>query len=442
MEKIKIVYNWIGPKFPLWNTEVPNILGLAHAAEDASTDSSHNFVDITWSRFFAEDKSKFEIYPTVSIEDYDTRPYIVPFSLTWRVNFNHYFLGKTGILEYSHTPNHIIHQVRDSNGYIMIDHSNEAFMGNGELNALHDYFGRIHRLPLHKIIYLTGTINATQVYDEYCERHNVHDTLKDRLTIYTYPSAAYIFDHDLQNPEMEPEYNTEIVPAKLFLMWNRRPRQHRVEMVTHLEKNGLVDKSFISFERYHIEAAHLEYKEIAKRANLVLRFHPNITQEHIDRFDSRLPLVLDGETEIRQMCEDNGCKSRPYYQNSLVSIITETNYYEPEGTLTEKSFKPIKEKHPFIIVGVPGVLRGMRELGFKTFGEFWNESYDDTECPKVRMESLSQLTEDIAKWSDEQIIDFRRKVKPILEHNFNLLKNGNRHELLNKIYNHIRKNII
>lgn len=440
MDKIKIVYNWIGPRFPLWNTEVPNLLGLAHAAEGTKTTSDFNFIDITWSRFFSEDKSNYEMYASAAIEDDDERSFILPFSLMWRINFGHYFLGNTGLLEYAHTPNHVICQVRDANGYILIDHSNEAFMSNGDLNSLHNYF-KDRQIPLHKVIYVTGTINATAVYDEFCQMYNIPDTPKHRLSIVSYPSAAYIFDDDLKDPELQPNYNTEIVPEKLFLMWNRRPRQHRVEMVTHLEKNGLVDRSYISFDKTHIEAPHMDYKMIAHNANMVNRFDPNITQEHIDKFDSRLPLVLDGLRDIRQMCEDRGCTTRPYYQNSLISIITETNYYEHESTLTEKSFKPIKEMHPFIIVGAVGVLEGMRELGFKTFNDFWNEDYDKTICPKVRMEALSQLTDDIGRWTDQEIIEFKRNVKPILEHNYQLLKAGNRQKILDKINDIVRKHV-
>lgn len=439
MDKIKVIYNWIGPRFPIWNTEVPNILSLASSAEGAHTSSEFYYTDITWRRFFANDKKTYQMFPVAAIEDHESTPYIIPYTLSWRVSFQHYFMGKTGLIEFSHTPNHIIEQVRDSNGYILIDHSDEAFMKHGDIHSLHNYFGTIHKLPLYKIIYLTGTINASTIYKEYCEVYNIPNIRENRLSIMTYPSAAYIFDHDLHEHPNEPAYETDYVPDKLFLSWNRRLRNHRVELVTHLEKNDLVDRCYISFDKNHIEATHVDY---LSQAQILLEKFPNeITLEHINRFNKRLPLVLDGETDIRQMCEDVGCKTRQYYQNSLISIITETNYFEDEATLTEKSFKPIKEKHPFIIVGVPGVLQGMRELGFKTFNEFWDESYDEKTCARVRMESISQLTYDISQWSNQDILDFRKKVKPILEHNYNMLKNGSRQGLLDKIRDLIRKNI-
>ena len=33
--------------------------------------------------------------------------------------------------------------------------------------------------------------------------------------------------------------------------------------------------------------------------------------------------------------------------------------------------------NPFIVLGPKGYLHNLKRLGFKTFGTFWNESYDD-----------------------------------------------------------------
>jgi hypothetical protein len=142
----------------------------------------------------------------------------------------------------------------------------------------------------------------------------------------------------------------------------------------------------------------------------------------IDNFVNKLPLVLDNETDNNRMCQDFDDATRPFYQNSLVSIVTETNYNSQYVTLTEKSFKPSKEKHPFIIVGAAGTLQAFRDMGFKTFSEFWNESYDNIHDPRHRMHALYNVFKDIGSWNNAKILDFRRRVKPILDHNYETLK--------------------
>lgn len=443
-EKIKVCYSWIGPRGPIWNTELPNVLSFAAVAEGSQTTSHKFWADDLWNRLFSPRKHIFEMYASIAIEVDDNRPFIVPYSLTWRTDFRNYFCGNTGILEFAHMPWHLTRLIRQNNGYILIDHSVEAFMGDDYLDALHGYFRGIHHLPLHKIIYLTGTMNAQHMYEQYCQRRNIGNHKDERLTIIAYPSSQQIFTTNIHNGLLEePVYNENHVPEKLFLMWNRRFRRHRIEMALCLEKNKLIDRSYISFNDIDLERPTVSF-DIAVNLPYLLTSKEllGITPDTISRFRSKLPLVLDGEKDVNQMCEDNGNLTRNYYQNSLVSIVTETNFIENEVTLTEKSFKPIKEKHPFIIVGVPGALKAMREIGFKTFGEFWSEEYDEISCPTVRMQQISFQTEQIGRWTPEQILDFKRRVKPIVEYNFQVLKNSASEVAIQKIVKHIRGNLV
>lgn len=439
MDKIKLVYSWIGPRGPMWNTELPNILSLASTAFSTNVDSTFFNADDTWMMMFSHAKDLYEIYPSVSIENEDDRPFIIPFSLSWRVGLESYLVGRTGLLEFSHVPQHLIRLARNNNGYIFIDYSVEAFVEHKHLKALHSYFDHIHGIPLHKVIYLTGAINAKEIYEEYCDVYNIPNEPRHRLNIVTYASSEHIFANNLKGDE--PIYNTDIVPHKLFLMWNRRYRPHRIQLSALLEKNNLIDRSFISLPSCHIETPIMTFQNEIRHMDLVHQFaHMGLEQEHVDRLESKLPLVLDDEHNIVQMCSDEGNVNRHYYQNSLISIVTETNFYEPEVTLTEKSFKPLKEKHPFILVGVPGCLQGLRDLGYQTFSEFWDESYDTITDPIPRMRKLDEVLQYIGSWDHNKILDFRRRVKPVLDHNYQTLKNSSRYTVMKKIADIVRNN--
>lgn len=439
-DKIKIVYNWIGPRSPIWNTELPNILSFADATEHAAVNSHLWWKDDTWTSLFRNAKDQYEIYPACGIDgEEDDRHFIYPFSLTWRIEFGNYFAGATGLLEFSHTPGHITHYVRNRNGYFLINHSVEAFMNAGYLHAMHGYFKNIHGIPLHKIIYLTGCINAQEIYDSYCEQHGIPDNKNERLTIVAYPSSKTIFKPNIEQDIDTPDYDVNIVPEKLFLVWNRRFREHRTALCLMLEELGLVDRSYVSCSQSHIERPNYTFHDACKSSRLWM-IYPYFNDEIVQRFANRLPLVIDGETDINQMCEDRENRSRPFYQNSLVSIITETHFDEPEVTLTEKSFKPIKEKHPFIIVGAKGAIKGMHDAGFKTFSDFWDESYDNIQHHNQRLEAIKNILHDISTWDHNKILEFRRNVKPILDHNYNVLKNSSPREMVLKLADIVRGN--
>lgn len=419
-EKIKVVYSWIGPRGPIWNTELPNVLSFANVAEGGHTNSHMWWADDLWNRVFSKNKDIFELTAAQSIECDDERPFIFPYSLAWRIVFENYFVGGTGLLEFSHMPGHIKQLTRTGNGHILVDMSVEAFMSDNQIRAMTSYFRDSCHLPLNKIIYLTGAMNGQELYGQYCKRFNIPNDPYNRMHVIVYPSSQSVYAGQIMRGELtEPEYDTEYLPEKLFLAWNRRFRFHRTVMALGLDKLGLVDRSYFSFNLRDPEKIEAAFPAICNYQQLE---YYGINREDAEAFSKKLPLVIDGEENINNMCEDRGQASRPYYKNSLVSIITETNYDLVEVTLTEKSFKPIKEKHPFIIVGVAGALQAMRNLGFKTFNDFWPEDYDIINDPSERIQRILKICSDIGKWTPEQIIDFKRKVKPILDYNWQLLK--------------------
>lgn len=438
-DKIKLVYNWIGPRGPIWNTELPNVLNFAEVAEGVSHLNSSKYFNDDLVKFFEcyKPNSEYEIFPSVSIHHEDYRPFILPFTLSWRIPFERYFTGNEGILEYSHTPFTIINFIRHRNGYVLINHGLEAFMEPGYLDVLHSYFSNVQHIPLHKVIYITGCMNAVEQYEQYCSDRNIPNDKHHRLSIIPHPISFTSFADD---PSVNvPDYDVNTIPPKLFLMWNRRFRPHRVELSVYLEKINMVDRSLVSFSNEDLDFPGRNLVDRFDRSKLVTEF--DISEAVIDRFVSKLPLVLDGENNLMQMCQDYENKTRSYYQQSLVSIVTETNFYEHTTSLTEKAFKPAKEKHPFIIAGVSGVLKKMRELGFQTFSEFWDESYDDIVDSNERMKAIMKVIEHISTWNNEQIVDFRHRVEPILNHNYHVVRTASTKPTANKITQLIRDNL-
>ena len=431
-KKINLVYNWLGPKGPIPNTEVPNVLNLAAVGEATTTNSQNFWCDSIWHLIFCN-KPGYGIGTTVFLNQDDV--FIYPFSITWRINFTAYFYKGSGILEYSHTNEQTLHMVRQGKGFILIEDAAEAHLETSQIQAMQSYFFEQH-IPMNKIIYLTGCMNAQALYDEWCLLNGINQP-RDKMNIFSYPtsqnSLATYFK--IYKPNV-PEYDTERVPEKLFLSWNRRFRPHRTAMAFGLDKLGLVDRSYLSIGLHDPENSNMH---ITHTLEDHLIPYLDLQPEDKIRFVNKLPLVLDGENDVNQMCQDFNDATRPFYQNSLVSLVSETNFSANEVSLTEKSFKPIKEKHPFITVGVNGTLQSLRDMGFITFGAFWDESYDTIVNPPERMAAILNICKDIATWDSEKIKDFRRRVKPILDHNYEILKIEYSHTIATKVRDRIFK---
>jgi len=434
-DPIKIIYSWIGPKGPIVNTELPNIMSFANVSDGAQSSSRYFWADDIYWRVFMH-HGNFPLSSTFGLSQDDT--FIMPFTLAWRIDFQNYFLCNGGILEFGHVPNEIVHLVRTANGFFLLDYAPEAWVRDEHLSAIHSYFEHYNQIPAGKIIYITGCMNAKQIYDDWCNRNGIPDDPMRRIIILSFPISQHSLASHISS-EDEPIYNTEHLPEKLFLCWNRRFRSHRTNLALALDKEGLVDRSYYSMNSVDPETTTMNFERTID-SNFNSMFQ--ISDLDVERFKNKLPLVIDGETEIGQMCGDFNRAAKNFYENSLVSIVTETNYDWVELTATEKTWKPAKEKHPFIIVGVSGALKALREFGLQTFDEFWDESYDEERDPRIRMYKIIKICREIGNWTPNQIIEFKRKVKPIVEHNFSAIKKNTAQGLAYSIRAQIAKKFI
>ena len=141
--------------------------------------------------------------------------------------------------------------------------------------------------------------------------------------------------------------------------------------------------------------------------------------DDMSKFAKSTPHTYD----IRDIEEGHWSLDPHHKMDSLLYIVTETFYnnYQLNNRyreVSEKTWKPIAMKMPFITIGQPHTLRLLRELGYKTFP--WDESYDEIIDPKERMSAIVDLVISLNNRTDfRDMIDSCRE---IVEHNFNLLK--------------------
>jgi hypothetical protein len=98
-------------------------------------------------------------------------------------------------------------------------------------------------------------------------------------------------------------------------------------------------------------------------------------------------------------------------------VSIESVFEHPHAYLTEKTFKAIVMKRPFVIVGSVGSLAKLRELGFKTFDGFWNEDYDQEPEPNQRLKKVLDITNRISQLSVADLQQMCYNMQDILEHN-------------------------
>jgi hypothetical protein len=109
---------------------------------------------------------------------------------------------------------------------------------------------------------------------------------------------------------------------------------------------------------------------------------------------------------------------------SLVYHVTETVYTGRRLQLTEKSFKPIALGMPFVLSATAGSLAYLRSYGFRTFSEFWDESYDLETDDYVRAEKVATVLKQLDDLFPQQKQELFQACWPVIEHNWNWFYQG------------------
>ena len=74
--------------------------------------------------------------------------------------------------------------------------------------------------------------------------------------------------------------------------------------------------------------------------------------------------------------------------------------------------------------GAKGSLKALRDQGFKTFSNVWDESYDDEPSNTQRFFKVLDLIKEICSWSDEKKLEVSASVKDIVDYNYKHIQQG------------------
>lgn len=83
------------------------------------------------------------------------------------------------------------------------------------------------------------------------------------------------------------------------------------------------------------------------------------------------------EQHLRVQNHENFLKLLPLYNNCDINVVTETLYNTTHGIITEKTLFAWLAKQVPIIIGHRGIVQQARDLGFDTFDDVVDNSYDN-----------------------------------------------------------------
>ena len=175
--------------------------------------------------------------------------------------------------------------------------------------------------------------------------------------------------------------------SKKFTCLNRIDKPFRRLFSATLVDQGLHQQAYFSYtnKKYTIEYPTADTN--------VDQWTTYWNQSALDKFlpPYRCDDLEDYQHNTHQLIDKN------FFQDAYWNIVVETHIDEHTLFLTEKTFKPILNLQPFVIVGAPGSLALLHELGYSTFGQWIDESYDSIKDPELRLCKCLQIVQQFAK---------------------------------------------
>ena len=184
-----------------------------------------------------------------------------------------------------------------------------------------------------------------------------------------------------------------------FLYLNKQVRAHRKKLYGNLLDNGILENSLHT--RWPLRKLPAEYE---------------------------LPWAQD----YPRYGMDQDIYEKPY-NDTACSIVSETNDNDYEIFMTEKIWKPIIAQQLFVVHGNYLYLQKLRNMGFRTFNNYFEEVYDLERDPDMRINTIVDLCDRLrdAPWQDIYL-----QSQSLRQHNYNIFFNKEKLSLeINKTLN-------
>ena len=206
-------------------------------------------------------------------------------------------------------------------------------------------------------------------------------------------------------------------PIKKFLSLNNRAMWNRQALMQFLIQFDLMKDFYFSYwceDRFGVGQ-----KEVYDQMNTVTGktwYNKNLDLEQLYEL---IPVTIEHDG-----FEGNDWSSGTdfFYQTSFASFVNESYTHESLNAnpyLSEKAMKPLAYCHPFLLFSSTGAIALLRDLGFETFGDIFDESYDLIESPTQRFEHLLCEVDRICKLDNATLADITKQIIPKLQHNYN-----------------------
>jgi hypothetical protein len=274
--------------------------------------------------------------------------------------------------------------------------------------VIYTCFGEVFSLPeLNKLISFAPDTNFIIL----TARKYLSSIKQSRVSTFFVPSCYSFYGDFLSRVDVPPTKNI----TRHMLSLNFRSQWNRLALAQFLLQENLLGNCYFSYhsgDRFGVSKKNLfdrEWDTVGKTW-----FNQQLDKED---FYLKLPILTELDDPLANK-NDWGLGNQRYYSDTFFSFVNETYIDENwDPFFGEKAFKPIAYGHPFMIFSSAGACKVLQELGFETFGDVFDESYDLIELPQMRFEQMLSEVKRICLLDHRSLENIHKHLLPRLLHN-------------------------
>jgi hypothetical protein len=206
-----------------------------------------------------------------------------------------------------------------------------------------------------------------------------------------------------KNPQVLNQLNPYTTKSKMFDILLGRVKYHRSTVYNFIKNNDLGDRVIMTYLRGNDDIP------IQSQDQSGWLWEPGIIQLNNEFQWTVTSVRYQGQSmSLSQIVPIS------IYNQSAYTVVCETNYDNHYSFYTEKIVKPILAERLFIVFSGQHYLRNLRSLGFKTFDDIIDETYDSVEDCDQRFKLACEQIQYLIDQPQNEILD---KIKTITEYN-------------------------
>ena len=118
---------------------------------------------------------------------------------------------------------------------------------------------------------------------------------------------------------------------------------------------------------------------------------------------------------INGACNDLDTRfNADFLHQAFVYVATETVGNYPYPYFTEKTWKGLATGRPWLIIGAQNSIAQLRNWGFQSFNQWWDETYD--QLPNI-LDRIQTVTKILCDLEHQDLQKIEQEMLPVLQHN-------------------------